>query len=96
VTRALGQGNGGGRTMSAAEVARRWAEVQGYTSCLTDCGDADGQDAAGIVQVRDLFGVSAPHHGHCFGYDGSTGASHGPDKWFKAFQGLGEGFRKLC
>jgi hypothetical protein len=95
VTRALGQGNGG-RTMTAAEVARRWAQVQGYTSALTDCREDERRHDADIAQLRDLFGVSSPHHGHGFGYEGSTGASGGPDKWLKALQGLGEGFRKLC
>lgn len=90
VSRALGQGNGG-RTMSAAEIARRWAEVQGYASCLSDCRDVDRSHDADIAQIRDLFGASSPHHGHCFGYEGSTGASHGPDKWLKTLQGLGEG-----
>ncbi|HYD57876.1 MAG TPA: VCBS domain-containing protein [Burkholderiales bacterium] len=92
VTRALGSSGSGGRTMTAAEIAKRWAQVQGYTQCLEDCRDPDND--ADIAALRRLFGESSGH-GHCFGFEGSTGASHGPDKWLKTLEGLCEGFRRL-
>jgi VCBS repeat-containing protein len=94
VTRALGNGSRGGRTMTAAEIAQRWAEVQRYTECLNRCGDDQSNDAD-IAQLRNLFGVQAPQHGHCFGFEDSIGDSSGPGKWFKALEGLCEGFRRL-
>jgi hypothetical protein len=79
--------------MTAAEIAKRWAQVQGYTQCLDDCRD-DNNDAD-IAALRRLFGEPNSVHGACFGFEGSTGASHGPDKWLKTLEGLCEGFRRL-
>lgn len=93
VTRALGSGTNGGDTMSAAEIAQRWVQIQGYTQCLDDCHDENND--ADIAALRRLFGELSPSQGYCFGFEGSIGASHGPDKWLRTLEGLCEGFRRL-
>jgi Ca2+-binding RTX toxin-like protein len=92
VTRALGDPNG--PTMTAQQVAQRWAAVQGYTQCLDGCGDGSSQQHdADIAAIRRLFGVPDPS-GCGFGFAGSTG-NRPAAEGFQVFQGLVDGMKKL-
>lgn len=89
ITSALGQP---GPSLSAAEIARRWAVVRGYTGEEGD-GNGDHVEHALFPSLKDL-GLSAASSSGGFGFEGSIGASQGPGE-LKRFQGLADGFQKL-
>jgi hypothetical protein len=94
ITRALGQS---GPTLSAAEVARRWASVRGYLCDDGHCGaDDDHHAGAPLFPSLSDLGLIAGNSGGCgFGFEGSTGSQHCGDPSFQCFNGLQEGLVKL-
>ena len=93
ITRALGQS---GPTLSASEIAQRWAAVRGYFG--DDGHSHDGDDHGGaplFPSLKDL-GLTAGNQSGCgFGFEGSTGSQHGGDPTFQCFNGLHDGFVKI-
>jgi hypothetical protein len=98
IMQAMGQT---GPTLSAAEIARRWATARGYFCDDGSCNDEHGGDHGGTDLFPTLaqLGLTAGSNGHgadCgFGFGGSTGSQHGGDPSFQCFNGLQDGFRKL-
>jgi hypothetical protein len=90
ITRAMGQSE---PTLAAAEIARRWSEVRGYTCDQACCNDEHRQGAL-FPSLRDLGLTAAGSSSHTFGFDGSTGTSRGPAELTR-FHGLSDGFQKL-
>jgi VCBS repeat-containing protein len=91
ITRALGQS---GPTFTAAEIARRWAMVRGYTD---EEHEGNGKHNPGVLfpSLKDLGLSAAAAPSNCkFGFEGSTGGSRDPAE-LKCFQGLSDGFAKL-
>jgi len=95
IMQAMGQT---GPTLSAAEIARRWASVRGYFCDDGSCDDGDHGGAPLFPSLKDLglTLASGGNNGGCgFGFDGSTGGQHGGDPSFQCFNGLHDGFVKL-
>ena len=86
--------DGGGGPGGGDDAARRWQAVARYAAALGEDGDEDERRGAPFGWqgfARDgLAGMGAAG----FGFEGSTGASRGPQE-LKSFEGLNEGFHKL-
>jgi len=94
ITRALGQA---GPTLSANEIAQRWAAVRGYFGDDGHSHDNDGHgDGAPLFPNLKDLGLTGNQNGCGFGFEGSTGSQHGGDPSFQCFKGLQDGFVKLA
>jgi VCBS repeat-containing protein len=80
-----------GPTLSAAEIARRWAAARSY---FCDDGDCHDSQADAFPSLKDLGLSLASQTGCGFGFEGSTG-EQGSCGGMQSFQGLSEGFRRL-
>ncbi|HVS11546.1 MAG TPA: hypothetical protein VMS76_16880 [Planctomycetota bacterium] len=77
---------------SPAELERRWAAVRRYAGAFEHDDGNDRRGAPSSSGIGRLAGSLLGVHG--WGYDGSTGAAHGPGE-LQCFEGIQDGLRKL-